>query len=219
MSEMFCNEPIIAVYEGCREYDDIDGADAFFDCFHELAYHVTEGYRIILETENTYISLDIHGATKISKTGSIQELEQPGEWIEPFIHKDEDDELPWINYQYTLFVGERLIQVAETNGYFLLTFDDFEFKIIPHNLDEKDFPWLDRRDIGSYFRVLGSERHIVKECSCGGDGELLLDFVCDYVVRCKKCNRSTWAQMCACEAIEEWNNGELHCDLSDIIIE
>ena len=49
---MFCDEPIIRVYLGQDEYDSIDGADAFLDCYHDLAYHVTEGYRIVLETEN-----------------------------------------------------------------------------------------------------------------------------------------------------------------------
>ena len=44
---MFCDEPIIRVYLGQDEYDSIDGADAFLDCYHDLAYHVTEGYRIV----------------------------------------------------------------------------------------------------------------------------------------------------------------------------
>ena len=46
MSEMFCDEPIIACYKGSREYDDIDGDNAWFDIFHDIAYHVTEGHNI-----------------------------------------------------------------------------------------------------------------------------------------------------------------------------
>ena len=51
MAELFCDEPIIAGYNGCREYNDFHGDNAWFDVYHDIAYHVTEGYRIVLETE------------------------------------------------------------------------------------------------------------------------------------------------------------------------
>lgn len=54
---------------------------------------------------------------------------------------------------------------------------------------------------------------------CGGPGELLLDFVSDYVVRCQNCKKSTWTAMNAIDAIEVWNAGELHCDLQKFTIE
>ena len=57
VSETFCNEPIIACYRGCGECDDIGGCDEWFDVYYDIAYHVTAGYRIILETEHFYISL------------------------------------------------------------------------------------------------------------------------------------------------------------------
>jgi hypothetical protein len=69
-------------------------------------------------------------------------------------------------------------------------------------------------------RVLGFDRFINSKCPiCGGEGEILLDFVCDYVVRCKSCKKSTYAEMQIRHAIENWNNGEVVCDLSDITIE
>ena len=67
MSKVFCDEPIIAGYNGYREYDDFYGDNAWLDVFHDIAYHVTEGYRIVLETEHFYISLSHDGVTKTDK--------------------------------------------------------------------------------------------------------------------------------------------------------
>lgn len=50
----------------------------------------------------------------------------------------------------------------------------------------------------------------------GGEGELLLDFVSDYVVRCKGCGRSTRAEGFAICAIGDWNHGETPCECSGI---
>ena len=216
---MFCDEPIIAAYSGSREYDDISGANSFFDCYHDLAFHTTEGERIVLETKHYYISLGINGVTKHLKTSSIDEFAQEGEWLDPFIHTIEDGEPPWVDYESTLFVGERLHEVENKSDFYLLRFDDFNLKVVPHPLDEDDFPYLRNADHWSYNRVYGANRHLTKNCHCGGEGELLLDFVSDYVVRCKECKKSTWAQMNAKDAIEEWNDGHIQCDLSDITIE
>ena len=216
---MFCDEPIVACYKGCREYDDVDGANAWLDVYHNIAYHVTEGHRIVLETEHFYISLSHDGVTKTDKNCTIEEFEQDGEWLDSFVHVWDDDELPWIEYGYTLFAGERLIEVQSIDDCYLITFDDFVLKLVPHKLCEDQFPSLSEYDHMSYHHVLGAERHMRGKCNCGGEGELLLDFVCDYIVRCRKCKRSTYAQMIAIEAIEEWNAGHIQCDVSDIVIE
>ncbi|MBR5270327.1 MAG: hypothetical protein IKU21_07480 [Anaerotignum sp.] len=216
---MFCEEKIIAAYRGRREYDNIDGANDFFDCYHDLAYHVTEGYRIVLETENYYISLGISGAELCEKTGDIEEFEQAGEWLDSYIHIIDPEDVPWVDYEATLFVGERLLKVEEKDRFYLLHFDDFQLKLIPHALNEDDFPCLCNKDPWSYNYVLGVERLITEKCVCGGEGELLMDFVSDYLVRCKKCKKSTWAQMNVQDAIEEWNGGFLNCDTSDVTIE
>lgn len=212
---MFCDETIIAVYKGTREYDDMD-TESFLDCYHELAYHVTEGERIVLETEHFYIPLDANGVSKCEKTLSIEEFEQPGEWLDNCIHHIGDDEPDWIDYEATLFIGERLLQVEKMETYYLLQFDDFELKLIPHK-DYRKVPMLDS-DNHSFFHVYGAERHINRKCECGGNGELLLDFVSDYAVRCKRCYKSTWAQMNAQDAIEEWNDGYTDCELDNITI-
>ncbi len=217
---LFCSEPVIAAYEGSRECDDIKDANAFFDCYHDLAYHVTRGYRIVLETEHFFISLGASGVNLSEKTGSIKEYEEPGEWLDPFIHVDlGEDHTPWVDYESTLFVGERLKNVETQEGYFLLDFDHFQLKLIPHDLGKDDVPSLWKNDHWSYNHVFGCERHLKKKCKCGGTGELLLDFVSDYVVRCNNCYKSTWAAMNAIDAIKDWNAGELHCDLKNIIIE
>ena len=91
-------------------------------------------------------------------------------------------------------------EVENKAGYYMLRFDDFNLKVIPHTLNEDDFPHLHNTNHWSYNHVLGADRLLTQKCSCGGNGELLLDFVCDYVVRCKSCKKSTWAQMNAQDA-------------------
>lgn len=217
MATYFCDEPIIAVYIG-HKYD-IDGSNAHFNCCNELAYHITEGYRIILETKTFFISLGHNGVIKSVKSCSVEDLAQDGESIDTFIHCFDDNEPPCINYESTLFVGERLLDVQPMDGFYPLTFDDFKLKIVPHELNNNNFPSLKRKNDWCYNRVLGADRLIKGKCQCGGDGELLLDFVYDYVVRCKRCKKSTRAEMFAVYAIKEWNEGHIQCDLSDIIIE
>ena len=219
MSETFCNEPIIACYRGCGECDDIGGSDEWFDVYYDIAYHVTAGYRIILETEHFYISLSHGGVTKAEKNCTVKEFLQDGECLESLIHEVKGSEQPWIEYEYTLFVGERLLDVQSFEDHYVITFDDFEMKLIPHRLHDNDFPGLRSSDPWSYHRVLGSERFLTGKCNCGGEGELLLDFVSDYVVRCRRCKHSTYAKMIAIEAIEEWKAGRIQCDASDIAIE
>lgn len=215
MENIFCNELIIAAYRGTREYDDMDDANSFLDCYHDLAYHVTKGERIVLETEHFFISLGDEGVIKSEKTSSIKDFEKAGEWLDSFIHAF-DDEPDWVDYEATLFIGERLLQVQKMELYYLLKFDDFELKLISHKHYD-DVPELDS-DNWSFFHVYGAERHITRKCECGGDGELLLDFVSDYMVRCRRCMKSTWAQMNAQDAIEEWNDGNTPCDASGITI-
>lgn len=216
---MFCAEKVLAAYRGMREYEDIAGANSFFDCYHELAFHVTEGERIVLETESFFISIEVHGISKHPKTATIKEFEYDGEWLDPYIHILGDEDPPWVDYESTLFVGERLVEVENKSGYYLLYFDDFTLKVVPHALSEDDFPSLRNNNNWSYNYVLGTKHLLTQKCSCGGSGELLLDFVCDYVVRCNKCKQSTWAQMNAQDAIAEWNSGHIQCDLSDVTIE
>ena len=212
---MFCDEPVIRVYLGSREYDDLEGANAFLDCYHDLAYHVTEGYRMVLETASWFISLDINGATKESKY-SLRE--HPGECLQDNAKVLDPDDEPFTGFETTLFVGERLHTVEKANGVYFLIFDDFTFKVIPYELGAMSHS-LRYKNHWSYNFVHGCDRLLKRICDCGGSGEILLDFVGDYVVRCQKCKKSTWANMVLQSAINDWNASVVPCDLSDITIE
>ena len=59
---------------GVVEDDDVYNHGAFLDCYHDIAYHCTEGYRIVLETENYAISLSSKGVTKERKEELLAEI-------------------------------------------------------------------------------------------------------------------------------------------------
>lgn len=213
---MFCDEKVLKVYIGVVEDDDVYSHNAFLDCFHDIAYHCTEGYRIVLETENYAISLSVNGVTKERKNALC---EKAGEWLQNGVEIFEEDEPPWVLFETTLFVGERVLSVTQQDNIYLVQFDDFTLKLIPHSNSE-EIEELHYQNHRSYNYILGCERHLKRKCPhCDVDGEILLDFVSDYIVRCKKCKRSTWAAMNLIDAIEDWNNGELNCIVDDIIIE
>jgi hypothetical protein len=213
---VFCDEKILKVYMGVVEYDDVYSHNAFLDCYHDIAYHCTDGYRLVLETENFAISLCKNGVVKQDKN---ELFEQDGEWLQNGIEFFEDGEAPWVHFETTLFVGERLLSVTKESEIYLLKFDDFVLKIIPHeNGDSID--GLHNQEHWSFNNVLGCDRHLKRKCPyCNGDGEILLDFVSDYIVRCKECKKSTWAGMNLIDAITDWNNGELNYMVDEITIE
>ena len=213
---MFCEERITKVYLGVQEYDDLYSANEFLDCYHDLAYHCTKGYRIVLETEHYAISLSANGVLKESK----EDLrEGRGEWLRNGVEDTGPGDPPWVHFETTLFVGERLLSVTQQDELFLLRFDDFTLKLIPH-ADGGTIEGLHNQCHWSYNHVYGCDRHLRAKCPhCGSEGEILMDFVSDYIVRCKNCKESTWAAMNLKHAIEDWNNGELHCTADDITIE
>ena len=219
---MFCDEKIVNVFLGQNEDHDMKGANCWFDCFHNIVFHTTVGYRLVLETENYMISLGADGITIQSKKDFKP---YDNEWLEETVHicKEETEngieQYTFVDLENTLLVGQRLCSVKNCNGSFLLKFDDFEMKLIPYHLGD-DIPSLTNADRWSYNYVFGLDRFLEKKCPiCGGDGEILLDFVSDFVVRCKQCKKSTYAEMEVRHAIENWNNGEVQCELSDITIE
>ena len=214
MNDVFCNEKIVAVYLGQNEYHDIDGANCWFDIYHDIAFHTTEGYRLLLETDSYMISLGADGVTVTNKD-EFKPIEH--EWLEEYVHNLEDGVI--VEFESTLFVGQRISSVDKNDEFYLIQFDDFSLKMYVYELGKMDKS-LRNRDHCSYNNVLGFDRFIKTKCPlCGGEGEILLDFVSDYVVRCKSCKKSTCAEMQIRHAIENWNSGEVGCDLSDITIE
>ena len=53
-----------------------------------------------------------------------------------------------------------------------------------------------------------SNHLLTRKCSCGGDAEMIIDFVADFEVRCSKCHRSTHAYMEPEAAAKHWNDGD-----------
>ena len=96
---MFCDEKIIAVYLGQNEYHDIDGADCWFDIYHDIAFHTTEGYRLLLETDSYMISLGADGVTVTNKD-EFKPIEH--EWLEEYVHNLEDEVI--VNFETTLII-------------------------------------------------------------------------------------------------------------------
>ena len=211
---VFCNESVEEVFECMPEYDD-DSVNWFFDCYHDMALHLTKGYRIILKTKSYFICIDYDGVNIVPNTENVVFA---GEYLESCIHIIDENEEPWIDYESTLFVGEQLVDVKKDNGFYVLTFTDFALKVISHN-NPDDIEGLRKQKHWSYNFVYGLDRLLTRKCDCGGTGEVFLDFVSDYVVRCNKCKKSTYAEMMVVNAIDNWNRGETPCDLSDIEIE
>ena len=213
---MFCDEPVLKVYLGVIEDDFAYSHNAFLDCYHDIAYHCTEGYRIVLETENFAISISSKGVAK-QKKEELQEAK--GEWLQNSIEILEEDEPPMVLFETTLFVGEKLQSVVKSNEIYLAQFDDFLLKIIPHERGD-DIQGLHNRNHFSSNRVYGCERHIKRTCPlCGGVGEIYMDFAGDYYVSCQACKKSTYAAMCLINAVENWNEGLLNCDVSGVTVE
>lgn len=209
---MFCDEKILKVYMGVVEDDDVYSRHAFLDCHHGISYHCTDGYRLVLETAHYAISLSCKG---IIKEGKNSLKEAPGEWLQEGIKIIGEDEPPWVHFETTFFAGERIVSTTQQDNIYLVQFDDFILKLIPHS-DCRDIEEMRNNIYGAYHPVLGCERHLKKVCPhCGGEGEILLDPVGDHLVRCKNCGRSTYAAMTLIEAITDWNDSSLPFDPSN----
>ena len=127
MKEVFCDEKIINVFLGQNEYHDIEGANCWFDCFHDISFHTTEGYRLILETDNHMISLGVEGVI-IQNKNEFKPYDN--EWLEETVHIWEEENENGIeretivDMKNTLFVGQRLCSVKNCNDIFILNFDN-----------------------------------------------------------------------------------------------
>lgn len=49
---------------------------------------------------------------------------------------------------------------------------------------------------------------LTRKCSCGGEPEMLIDFVADFEARCSKCHLSTHAYIEPEDAAKHWNDGD-----------
>lgn len=207
---MFCEDPIQAVY---TRFVELAEDNAYLDCFNDLAYHIAGDFAVVMLTEHDYLKFDRNGAIKTPITDEL--LEQLRDEYDPCVHKCEN-EPPFIYYEHVLFCGERInsVEHLKDKRETIVHFEDFDFRFVVHD-SEFEFP-SHLRDHFSYYLTRGCERHLKRRCPmCGGEGEVLLDFVADYMVRCRSCKRATWAQISVQDAIDEWNGGYLHCAVAD----
>lgn len=204
---MFCEEEIKAVYYGYHYENSQDYPFDYyhFDYLHNMILYLSDGCRMILETDNYIISIFKNEVNKSIKTCPVYKMETEAETIDPcYLIDDETNEVIWIEYEDTLFKGERLISVEKDENLINLVFDDFKVGVMSYDELDTNKTCSVRDDIN----VLGAERLITRKCSCGGTGKLLLDFVNDYGVQCDKCHLGTWDTMWACDAIKEWNEND-----------
>lgn len=196
---MYCDEKIINVYLGQPDYN--DNGELFLDCYCDMALHMTPNFRLIFETNSLYISVQTDGVHKTNKTGEVGSIEKENEWIESCYCIDEDPEYaPSVDYEFTLFSGEQIVEIKPCDKGYIIQFSDFELRVVPYTQNEEVFFFYP----AAYSKVLGAER-LIHKCSCGGTGILVIDFVHDYGIRCDRCHKGTSAAMCAIYAIEEWN--------------
>lgn len=61
---------------------------------------------------------------------------------------------------------------------------------------------------------------LTRKCTCGGNGEMLCDFVADFVVRCSSCHLSTHAYIGPENAAAHWNAADdILSDPLDILLD
>lgn len=200
---MFCDEEIINAYMGQPEYDADDAnEDYFFDYYFDMTLHLTRKFRIVLETENYYVSMEGQNIFLVEKKGPIDSIAYDYEYLESFRHEDDNDEenSVFTEYEHTLFCGQKINSVRKNKESYTVEFSNFKLKVICYS-EGKNIPHFYP---SPYTRLLGTE-HLMKKCACGGTAILETDIVSDYGVRCEKCNMGTAASMWPCDAIEEWN--------------
>ena len=172
-----------------------------------MEYHVTDGYWLIFEAEHHAISL---GADGVRLWDSLQEAAPNSGELE-----DMSDAEYWVHPEHTLFVGEHIQDVQRSEHCWNILFDHFSMRLYPYdNTEQNDscFRWLRRGNADCKPMHVGNHL-LTRKCTCGGEGEIVIDFVHDYAVRCKKCHTSTWASMCLIDAILDWNAWEIPIQL------
>lgn len=208
---MFCDEPIIGVF--CMYSSDTDGVQGMdLHITHCLELHVVGGRWLVFETDSHYIYAGADGV-RISDKAS---LPSEGVWFDYIDDPVEDDEgfTPPISYEKVIFSGERLVDVsaaecdesADYSAGYVLSFDHFSMNMYIYERNGwRYFEYTINSETDSN-PVAACDHLLTRRCTCGGEGEVMLDFVEDFIVRCKRCHASTWAHMSASDALDDWNN-------------
>lgn len=207
---MFCEDPIQSVYVKRLV---LNGDDAYLDCYNDLAYHFSGDFAVVMLTEREYLRFDRNGVHKGAVTEEL--TEQLRDVYDPCV-QESPGKAPWIDYEHTLFCGERVLSVEHTEGAgeTLVRFEDFDFRFVFHD-SASEYP-PSPRDGVRYTLIRGCERHLKRPCSaCGGEGQMVMDFVGDYTVRCRLCKGAVRPQLFAHDALALWNDGRLQYVIED----
>ena len=195
---MFDSWKIVKVLKVSFHNDRLKDHNAFF-CFSPIIeYRVTDGYWMVFQTENDFISIGADGVTRYETMPFMS----PDYDISEVDFIDEEDSIEGL--ETTLFVGERLMLVDKQEDRFVLSFDDFTMYLYPCITD-----YFRYKQNAEDLPIKGFERHITRSCECGGKPELMLDFNSDFYIRCSKCHKSTWATDELRSVIDDWNSNKI----------
>lgn len=192
---MFCQEPIIKVMHlEIKEALQPKWYNSLLQITHSFEYHTTDGLWILLETENFYITIGYDGVIKYEKPYQFP--------LDKFdINNAGDGETSC--YQEMVFVGQHICEVTTIANVITVCFDNFNLKLYTYT--EKDEKWFEGRGFTHGDEIVPIGTHLLKNCSCGGQPEIYLDGVDDFFIRCKKCHKSTYADMWFKVCADAWN--------------
>ena len=195
---MFCSEPIKKVLQlEIKEELQPNWYNSLLQITHNFEYHTTEGFWILLETDNYYITIGYDGVIKYPKP-----YEFPAEKFD--VSEVGDGETPC--YQEMIFVGQRICDVAIVANVHTIYFDNFKLKLFAY--DEKDEKWFEGRLFTHGDELVPVGVHLLRKCACGGQPEIYLDGVDDFFIRCKECHASTYSDMWFKTSADAWNKGK-----------
>ena len=190
---MFCENPVQRVL-WARNYRQRSNSLLLYA--PEPALLLTDGEWLVLQTAEEALVVGADGVRIQETTDDYSK--------EPYMIEPADDmfgEAP----ETLLFADERLLSVDEDGKARRLVFDDFSVKLFSFESDEEFFAMSQP----TYTPLRGFERHIRRACGCGGGAETVMDHVGDFVVRCARCRRSTYAGIYLRPCIDDWNTGKV----------
>ena len=198
---MILNEPIIKVFE--MQYKEAllqEWHNEYIHTTGAFEYHVTEGYWLLLESENYYATIGFDGVQTYKKPYVF-----PTEKFEWWYNGDGE----WTDYKDTLLLGQRIHSIEACEDYQIIYFDDFELRLYVYGKND-EFN-VGGGTFGDGINVMAVGGHLAKKCKCGSDAELLCDERGDFAVRCSVCHAATYFDMILKDQIEVWNNGDTPC--------
>ena len=192
-SDLFCDEPINRVYKinRCGVFSE-RGKNAFLSFSPEMEYHCTEGFWVGFETDNHFIVAGYDGVKLFDNKEAFPLSEY---------EVDCDDWGGFESVETMIFKGERIKEVIEDEDVYVVHLDHFDLKLYPY-FDRFYYPWPQNQDIP----IKAASHCIKRKCDCGGDAEVMFDFVGDFGIRCSKCHLSTYHTYILQKVLDDWEN-------------